>query len=177
MVRPVISRSAAAVAGAVASVVAGAVVAGAVVAGGGRGGGGRGGGGRGGGGSGCGEQDGGQGGGHDRAGDQGDGELLQGGGQVGERAAGAAVLFGHGDREDAEAGRLAHEGAPGRRFGGSTGLEAAHGRDRAGLLGPVADGRLQHELVRRDGDRHGIIRTRFTNRRPGRTAARAWAGW
>jgi hypothetical protein len=31
-------------------------------------------------------------------------------------------------------------------FGGGAGLEAAHGRERTGLLGPVPDGRLQGHL-------------------------------
>jgi hypothetical protein len=87
-----------------------------------------------------GEQQAGQGGGQDRAGDKRDGKLLQGGGQVGQRAAGATGGLGDRDREQAEAGQVAHVAVLGRDRG--AGLEAADRGERGSLPGPVAEGRL-----------------------------------
>jgi len=101
------------------------------------------------------------------AGDERDGELLEGGGQVGHRAAVAAGVLGDRDREDAQGGQVGEVGDRGCVVLGRVWFQAADGGERGGLFGPVADGRLQGLLLRRDRDRHGIIRTRFTYSRPG----------
>ena len=58
---------------------------------------------------------------------------------------------------DAEGGQVVQLGSPPARGQPGPGSRATHRRDRAGLLGPVAERRLQGLLLLRHRDRHGLL--------------------